>query len=192
MLTSSLYPCLPESLKKAVSILLLIVFLFNVGGYYIVFWGLIKHSEKALAIRLDEHQYLSEELVELSIPLSLPYPTQQREFERVNGKFEHNGVHYKLVKQRHKNDTLYIICIKDHAQKKLVKSLNEFVKLTNDLPSSSEKSPDLSGKFLKDFESEEAEKIIHVHGWSAKILFVEQHPLFIGEIIRIPSPPPEV
>lgn len=114
------------------------------------------------------------------------------EFERVNGKFEHKGIHYKLVKQRHRNDTLYILCIKDHEQKKLVKSLREYVKLTNDLPSSSKKSPDLSGKFLKDFESEEAEKMIHHHGWSAKILFAEQQPLFNTETIRIPSPPPEV
>lgn len=141
--------------------------------------------------RLDANQYSPDELVELSIPLSLPYPGQQREFERVNGKFEHNGIHYKLVKQRHENDTLYVICIKDHHQKKLVKSMSEYAKLTNDLPSSSKKSTDLSLKFLKDFESNDVEKIFHVAGWSVKIHFAEQNSLFTTETVRIPSPPPE-
>jgi hypothetical protein len=178
--------------KKAVAILLLIIFLFNVGGYYIVFWGLVNHSDKMLAARLDADQYSADELVELSIPLSLPYPGQQREFERAHGKFEHNGVHYKLVKQRHENDTLYVICIKDHGQKKLVKSMREYIKLTNDLPSSSKKSTDLTGKFLKDFESNDLEKIIQVNGWSVKIQSTEHPLLFPAEAVRVPSPPPEV
>ena len=35
-------------------------------------------------------------------------------YERVNGEFEHNGEFFKLVKQKLENDTLNIVCIKDH------------------------------------------------------------------------------
>jgi hypothetical protein len=167
------------------------VFLFNVGGYYIVFWGLRAHADQALAKKLDAGLYAEAETVELKIPVTLPYPLQQRGFERVDGKFEYKGEHYKLVKQKHAHDTLYVICIRDSQQKKLVKTMQDYVKMTNDLPSSTDNTLHLFGKFLKDFEPATAEMLFRQQG-SSKALPLTASAFFLpGQSIIIPSPPPE-
>jgi hypothetical protein len=179
-------------LKRTVSILLLSVFLFNVGGYYIVFWGLRQHADQALAKKLDAGLYVDEETIELKIPVTLPYPLQQRGYERVEGRFEHKGEFYKLVKQKHAHDTLYVICIRDSQEKKLVKTMQDYAKMTNDLPSSSKKALHFLGKFLKDFETAPTGALLHHQGWSKDLSFTVRSFSTLDQTIVIPSPPPEV
>ena len=178
--------------KRSVSIVLLMVFLFNVGGYYIVFWGLRQQNSIELTARLDANQYTAEETIELKIPVTLPYPIQQQDFERVDGKFEHNGEHYKLVKHKLLNDTLYIVCIKDQEDKRLVKTMTEYVKLSNDLPANSDKAANFLGKLLKDFESADDVAFTGTDGWSLQLSFISKTYLTIIREKNIISPPPKV
>jgi hypothetical protein len=150
--------------KRAVSILLLALFLFNVGGYYIVFWGLRQHHNYQLNSRLDANQYSKEETVELKIPLSLPYPLTQSGYERINGRFEHNGEFYKLVKKQVVNDILYVVCIRDQKEKQIVETMKEVESLTSDVPTS-DKDISLLAKLLKDFESHETPALAGTSGW---------------------------
>ncbi|MEO5599502.1 MAG: hypothetical protein ABIR06_01110 [Cyclobacteriaceae bacterium] len=121
-------------MKKVLSILLLAIFLFNVGGYYIVFWGLRVKADQLLTERLDANEYKSNETIEIKIPVRLPYPIQQQEFERIDGKFEHNGEVFKLVKHKLENDTVYIVCIRDHRIEHLESTLTDYVNASNALP----------------------------------------------------------
>lgn len=179
-------------MKRVFSILLLLLFLFNVGGYYIVFLGLRHQANNELKARLDADLYSNEEIVELKLPLTLPYPVEQGEYERVNGKFEHKGEFYKLVKQKFENDTLYVVCIKDHAEKRLVKTMTDYEKMTNDLPASSKNTLHFLGKLVKDFEHIDSEKTIQLNGWSQEIIYEIISPATISQSSRIPSPPPKV
>lgn len=178
-------------MKKTGSIVLLLVFLFNVGGYYFVFWGLIHTSDQALTNRLNEELYSQEETIELKIPVSLPYPIQQEDFKRVDGKFEHEGVFYKMVKRKIENDTIYIVCIRDHQQKRIVKTMTDYVKMTNELPSSSKNSAHFTGKFLKDYESGVSTGIHHQTGWTMDIAGTQQSFELLPAEVRISSPPPK-
>ena len=178
-------------MKRTLSIVLLLVFLFNVGGYYFVFWGLIRSADLALTQRLNDEAYSSDETIELKIPVTLPYPIQQQGFKRVDGKFEHNGQFYKLVKQKLENDTLFVICILDHQQKRLVKSMTDYVKMTNELPQSEKKPAPFAGKLLKDFEAGETHEI-------KKQIAASENPHVFENILLvnsiypgITSPPPE-
>jgi hypothetical protein len=177
-------------LKRITSILLLLVFLFNVGGYYIVFWGLRVHADHTLAKRLDEGLYAGEETVELKIPVTLPYPLQPGGYERVDGKFEHNGEYYKLVKQKHAHDTLYVVCIRDNQEKKLVKTMHDYANMINEIPSSSKNAFHFFGKFLMDFESAPAGTFLRQHGWSKDISLTLRSCIIPDQSIAIPSPPP--
>lgn len=141
--------------------MLLAVFLFNVGGYYLVFIGLHHRSDRLLSKRIEANAYDVNETIELKIPVTLPYPLQQNGFERVDGKFEHQGTFYKLVKQKFENDTLYIVCIRDIESKQIANTLKDYVAKTNDLPQNSKNTLNLFGKFLKDFESLEITFIQH-------------------------------
>jgi hypothetical protein len=143
-----------------------------------------------LTKKIEADQFNDDELVELKIPVTLPYPIQQNGFERVEGKFEHSGTFYKLIKQKLENDTVYIVCIRDLESKQITNTLKDYVAKTNDLPLNS-KSLNLFGKFLKDFERTETDLLQRINGWSSKIQFADlafnPHPA----IIDLHGPPPK-
>jgi hypothetical protein len=139
-------------LKKALSILMLIIFLFNVGGYYLAFWALEFKTEQALSVRIDLNQYTSDETITIKIPVALPYPIQERDYERVDGTFEYNGEYFKMVKHKLQGDTLFVVCIKNQDQKEMVDTITDYVKLANDLPGNAKKALSFFGKLLKDFD----------------------------------------
>jgi hypothetical protein len=172
--------------------MLLIVFLFNVGGYYIVFWGLRLQADKQLTTRLDADLYNTHETIELKIPVTLPYPIQQQEFQRIDGRFEHHGEFFKLVKHKLQNDTLYIICIRDHQTKHLVNTMTDYVKLTQALPGTSQKALNFLGKLLKDFYSQADIGIALNYGFSMVILFKKTSDSLPDPVIPVHSPPPKV
>ncbi len=179
-------------MKRAASILLIILFLFNVGGYYIVFMGFRHHANQVLNARLDAGQYSTEETIELKIPVTLPYPLQQQGFQRVDGKFEHEGQFYKLVKQKIDNDTLYIICIRNVEEKNLVNAFKKFVTLTIDVPSTSRNASTLLAKFLTEFETNAENPVVSVQGWASSISFPVGDPNVISRSHPVLSPPPKV
>lgn len=178
-------------LKKAVSILLLVVFLFNVGGYYLAYWAIEYKVNRDLTIRLDRNQYSDEETFELKIPVSLPYSIYQTDYERVDGKFEYKGEFYKLVKHKLQNDTLYIVCIQNHDQKELVNTISEYVKVTNDLPGTAKKAVNFFGKFLKEYERQGQPAVVGTDCWTYTLSFFEMACVPITQLTKTPSPPPK-
>jgi hypothetical protein len=179
-------------LKKGLSILLLTVFLFNVGGYYIVFWSLRFQTDRQLTSRLDANLYDPSETIELKIPVALPYPIQSQGFQRVEGRFEHNGEYFKLIKHRLHNDTLYVVCIRDVETRQLVSAMKDYVQLTQGLLKSSpgQKALHLLSKLLKDFCAHDDMRIMHQDGFTMLIAFSEVAQNALQPIIPIQAPPP--
>ncbi|MBT1707722.1 hypothetical protein KK062_05800 [Fulvivirgaceae bacterium PWU5] len=50
----------------------------------------------------------------LKIPLAVPYTTGSEEYESSKGEFTYDGTVYRILKQKHYNDTLYVVCIHDY------------------------------------------------------------------------------
>jgi len=177
--------------KKAFAIFFLALFLFNIGGYYLVYWGLHSKAKKDLLHRLDADNYSSDDLIVISMPISLPYPLHQQGYERVNGEFEYNGEYYNLVKQRLENDTLFLVCIKDNVQKKLVNVLNEYSNHANNLPASAQHTIDLFGKLFKDFFSAKSPVLFNGQGWSVEVTFAQREFDLLDHSYPVLSPPPK-
>ena len=179
-------------MKRVFALLFLFVFLFNVGGYYLVFWTLRLDANQKLDQRLDQNQYNNEETFLFKLPVTLPYGLNQEGYQRVNGSFEHNGEFYKLVKQKHENDTLYIVCIRDHEEQKIVNAFSDYVKLSNDLDASSQKDGlSLLSKLSKDFEPNIFLDIVMTDGWFLDTFYADQSSSILEEKKVIHSPPPE-
>ncbi|MEX2231647.1 MAG: hypothetical protein WD824_05780 [Cyclobacteriaceae bacterium] len=180
-------------MKKVLSVMLLMAFLFNVGGYYIVFWGLRFQSDQQLTSRLDANLYEPEETIELKIPVALPYPIQSQDFQRVNGRFEHGGEFYKLVKHKLENDTLYVVCIRDHQTRELVNTMTDYVQLTQALPgtNTANKALNFLSKLVKDFCSHQDINMLHQYGFSMLIVFTEIREFFLQPVISVHAPPPK-
>jgi hypothetical protein len=162
-----------------------------VGGYYLVFVALRFQATVELTQRLDADEYSQDELIELRLPVNLPYPLQQNGFQRVDGKFEHKGQFYRLVKQKLENDVLIIVCIKDKKEKQLDESMKDYSKLANDLPSSSKKTQNILSKLLKDFESPESGTIQRSNNWLQTISFADVDCRITNQLLAITGPPPK-
>lgn len=167
------------------------IFLFNIGGYYLVFWALRYQTTLEVTSRLDEEDYSNDETIELKIPLSIPYLFHPRGFERVHGKFEHKGEFYQLVKQKLQNDTLYVICYKDHQTKNLMNTMTDYVSLSNDLPGTAKKAMNFLGKLLKDFESGPDVALVGSNTWCLDLTFSFLHEEVLFTSISFAGPPPK-
>jgi len=131
-------PYLP--LRHFIAILLLVIHAFNIGGYRLVFDRMEKLASMHLVQDLDQDQYRDDQLMELKVPLPMPYQTNWAEFERYNGEIEVAGIHYNYVKRKVHNDTLILLCIPNPGKMKLNSAKEQFFSLVNDISSENRQS----------------------------------------------------
>lgn len=159
---------LNSKLKKALSILLLAIFTFNLGGYYIFFWALKQQANQELSANLDNDIYNENETFEINIPLSMPYPVQSNGFERQSGQFAYQGEYYQIVKQKYENDVLTIVCLKNVKANHLEKVSESFSEASSAQPTQ-EGSLNLPLKVFQDYISIGSVITTNTTGWSQLI-----------------------
>ena len=120
-------------MKKIASILLLCVLLFNWFGYRILSDYYEHQADLVLEQKLDNSEYDESQLIEIKVPLKLPYQNNWKEFERFDGEIEVDGIHYKYVKRAVYNDSLILLCLPNEGKMKLLSARDEFFKLVNDI-----------------------------------------------------------
>jgi hypothetical protein len=103
-------------LKKIGSILFLLILVFNFWGYKLALSYLEQKSTIRLEQKLDAGKYDPSQLVELKIPMNLPYYTDWSEYQSYYGEAVINGENYQYVKRKVVGDTLYLLCI-SHTEK---------------------------------------------------------------------------
>ena len=97
-------------------------------------------SNSSLQAKLDQGQYDVNDLVELHVPLHLPYIADSKDFENYSGEAIINGAHYRYVKRKLVNNELILLCIRDQKTDCLQKAGTEFFKQITDAPGSEKKS----------------------------------------------------
>ena len=120
-------------MKKVTALFFGALFLFNLFGYRFVVEYLQNKANAQLEARLDNNLYNDSQLIELKVPLHLPYLTTWPDFQRYDGEIELEGLSYKYVKRKVANDTLYLMCIPNPQKTHLETAKNDFFKATNDL-----------------------------------------------------------
>ena len=176
-------------MKRILSFALLLIFLFNVVGYYGVYHFARKQLNAALLNRLDAEAYTEKETITLKLPVSIPYSVESNGYQRVNGSFRYNGEIFKLVKQKLEQDTLYIVCIRDHQEEKLSTLMADFVKASTDLPTSTN-SLKLLSCFTKDYVGTSEPESIQSSGWAADQVHETRSYALIEQFLSIESPTP--
>jgi hypothetical protein len=121
-------------MKKIAAILLLGILTFNWFGYQL-YIAIIENSENnKLQARLDENNYDESELISIKISaIDLPYYTNSKLFERVDGCVEINGVQYRYVKRRMFHNCLEFLCIPNKAAMSLQTAKENYFKSVNDI-----------------------------------------------------------
>jgi hypothetical protein len=178
-------------LKKVITITVLVVFLLNAVGLYGVLIGLQFRFASEANKELDENRYTASEAITFQVPLAIPYSSDEQDFQRVTGEFEHEGEVYRLVKQKLHRDTLYIVCIKDTKSKKINQALADYVKTFTDRPFNAKpQSGKVNYSLIKDFLNTGIEIESDSYGWSVHVSYVELSHLYLSSFTtRIKYPP---
>jgi hypothetical protein len=179
-------------LKKAFSIVLLGILLFNWFGYRLLISFVEYKVDAQLEAHLDENNYDELQLVSIKAPTTyLSYYNNSKLFERVDGQLEINGVQYKYVKRRLFNDSVELLCIPNQAAMKLRVAKNDYFKLVNDLQHKENKknSSDFSKNISTDYQPVNTAFLLNdLHFTSSKWAHYVQNsrPLYCASIIENP------
>jgi len=139
-------------LKREISILLLCCFTTYHFGYYIFYYSYKFKIESDWASQIFNSELAFDGERLMKIPLSLPYRSDQRDFQEASYNFEKNGVVYRVVKQRYSMDTLQLVYVPDEPLRKLELSVTGWIAyVTDNLPQKNDNNRLLLTNILKDF-----------------------------------------
>lgn len=172
-------------MKRAAAILLLIIFLFNWFGYRLLSGYLQHRADTQLESQLDQHQYNEASLIEIRVPLNMPYQNLSSSFERYDGEIEYNGIHYKYVQRKVANGELVLLCLPNQNRMKLQNARDEFYKLVNDLQQSSKNNNSTPAGSIKNPITEYWQE---ENTWQLQALTTQIHH-YTGYALLIPSSP---
>lgn len=126
---------------------------FNLVGYKVILGYLQQHASDRMVEKIDSQVYDKASLTEVKIPLHLPYPVNEKEFQRYDGSIEINGITYNFVERKQQNDTLILHCITNTAANRIKKAGNDYTKSINDFqPGQKGQKESSSALFLKVLE----------------------------------------
>jgi hypothetical protein len=184
-------------MKRVAAILLLIIFLFNWFGYRLLSDYLQHQADTRLESQLDQHQYDEASLIEIRVPLNMPYQSISSDFERYDGEIEFNGIHYKYVKRKIDKGELVLLCLPNEGRMRLQNARDEFFKLVNDLQQHS--SQNKNSTPASSIKSPVTEYWQQQNNWHLNALAAWQHhytssctiAIPLSPLVTIPAQPPE-
>lgn len=106
---------------------------FNLVGYRWFFSIIENNATAKLEQKISARTYNEDQLVEIQIPLNMPYYTD-KDYEEVYGETDWNGQHYRYVKRKVSGNTLYLLCLPDKENTNIAKIKSDFNKAVNDIP----------------------------------------------------------
>lgn len=136
-------------MKKFAAILLLCLYTFNISGYQLLFYVIEQMAAQHLQSSLDQEAYAKNNLLTLTVPLSLPYISDTPGFEWGDGEITIEGKIYHYVERGVINGALVLLCLPDHQKMKLERAKANYVDLTGDFQHSkpSKKNQDNTNPF---------------------------------------------
>ena len=127
-------------MKKIVTISLVLLFLLYQVGFIAVYWVSLFKIEDHWQAKFEYDQPFKK----VTIPISVPYWTDQDDYRPVDGKLELGGIHYRKVFQKYEKDTIHVLVVRDTMSEKLEE-------VTRNLITSQNSSPHKSNKSAKNF-----------------------------------------
>ena len=178
-------------MKQLVSLTLVALLMLNVLGYYALFVGLQYRNDRVMTRMFDAGAYKESDLISIKLPLAVPYLSDNKGFERVDGKFWHEGEVYRLVKRKYAQDTLTVVCVKDHESVRIQDALSDFVKTFADTPVQNKANATLVFSMSKDYLQEFLTLKTLASGWQTEIIqggaCLQLTPSYVASIVHPPN-----
>lgn len=180
-------------MKKLAAIFLLSLLVFNTVGYRFVFSVLDNAASVKQDARIDAGDYDEASLVEVRVPLNMPYQERVTEFERKYGEITVNGVVYTYVKMKVANNELILKCIPDAGRQQIKNTENNLAKANSsqDMENTGKKH---SNFFAKNVISDYDKKDYTYTSPGSRLLTKPVYPDLISSVVKasvaIPHQPP--
>jgi hypothetical protein len=121
-------------LKKTTAILLLIIHLFNLGGYLVVRQYLVYRSDQFYNEQVKKGLYNIFDVSEIKVPFHSPGIKDSKNFREVSGSVRFQNASYNYVAVRTTRDTLHLLCIPNYETTILAKHNIIWVPGIKDIP----------------------------------------------------------
>ncbi len=131
---------------------MMLVVLFNLGGYSLFFQYMINMSDSKIINQINNNHYHNSDLVEVKIPVNLPTLQDWTEFETVSGQVQFKNNKYNYAQIRMTRDTLYLLVIPNYERTKLVNANIIYAKQVNDIPVNKKSHNSLLKKSISESE----------------------------------------
>ena len=100
--------------------------LFNWLGYKLVIHYVQNKADRQLEARIDLNEYDESQLIEMRVPLNMPYQNNSSEFERHYGEIRIDGKYYTYVKRKIEDGILILKCL-PNTQKEILKNTDNIL-----------------------------------------------------------------
>ncbi len=149
-------------MRKLVALFFLSAHLFSLGGYQLLFNQMEQQAGKQFIAQLDEQTYNEDELIEIKVPIELPYMQNWDNYERYDGEVIVDGVHYNYVKRKLVNDSMSFLCLPNVEKNRLYNARETFFALVNDIEKADgqKESPGTPIKLVKQITTDYIETLV--------------------------------
>lgn len=114
-------------MKKLFAICLISIHLVNITGGRLFYEYLMQQSDAEINRRIELGHYKNDELLEMKVPLNVPYYSSSIEYERYYGEIELDGRFLNYVMRKVVNDTVYLLCLANQEKYELNASGSRFL-----------------------------------------------------------------
>jgi hypothetical protein len=102
--------------------------LFNIAGYRYVFSFLENKATENFDAAIDTGNYSDDNLIEIRVPLNMPYQDRLTGFERHYGEVTVEGKVYTYVKMKIDKDVMILKCIPNYIRQQIKNTVNNLAR----------------------------------------------------------------
>ena len=177
-------------MRNFFAICLLLLFLLYNAGYYIFYLTFNLQYENSWKEKVEDHDLDPGILITKSIPITLVYQADQKEFQPVLETIEIDGKVYRVLQQRYAKDTLHIVYIYDRTGKQMKNSLRDWINTLTQKPSNS-KNTTVWDSFEKNYIPYHLDFSLFTNSEFDKIFRVFKVSDILSPFIESLTPPPK-
>src|SRR5258706_14293814 len=112
------------------------------------------NADRKLESLIDNSKYDESQLIEIRVPLNMPYQQRFTEYERLYGEIEIDGKTYTYVKRKVEGDVVVLQCIANKSKQELKAIKNDWTKANSGIDTDQPGKQQQQSSFAKNFWSE--------------------------------------
>lgn len=171
------------------------ILLFNSLGYRVLTHYLQQQADSRTQAMIDAGEFRPSNLIELSVPLDLPYTTTWTGWEHFEGDIEIDGIHYRYVERKLEEGRMYVRCLPNTEKTQVLTARDEFSKLVNSFnkqTDSKKSAPVFVSNYLGDYDDAFDQWSLMAPWLETKVTTLLMHAATQPGHAAIALPPPEM